>query len=78
MKAKKTSKLDHLKMLQDIDALVETDFAFEMDCKTIPNSTKYTQDEALQMAGIIGKVYSIAHCLTCRACQTKYIKKGKK
>jgi len=60
-------------MLEDICNLVETDFAFEMELKSLPKSKPYTQEEASHMSDIIGKVYSIAHCIHCEACQVKYI-----
>lgn len=61
-------------MIEDINELVQTDFAFDMDCHALPNSKPFTQEEASQMAHIIGKVYSIAHCNTCTACNGKYRK----
>jgi len=66
-------KLDYKKMIKDILPLVESDFAFDMNCKLIPGH-KYTQAEAKQMADVIGSIYSIAHCFHCEACQKKYIK----
>jgi hypothetical protein len=42
--------------------------------KLLPNAKKYTQAEAKKMADIIGRIYGVAHCLTCTACQTKYLK----
>jgi hypothetical protein len=69
-----TKTLNLRQMLDDIRLLVENDFCFDMDLKTMPNSKEYTQDEARQMAWIIGRVYSIAHCTTCEACQKKYLK----
>jgi hypothetical protein len=65
-------KLDYKKMLKEIDALVETDFCFEMECHKLPNVSKFTQKEAEQMSEIISSIYSIAHCVHCSACQTKY------
>lgn len=65
-------KLNHKKMLEEINKLVTTDFAFDMDCKQMPESEEYTIEEAREMAEIIGKVYSISHCLTCTACQGKF------
>lgn len=67
-------KLDHYRMLKDICNLVETDFVFEMDCKQIHESETYTQEEAKEMIKIIGQVYLIAHCITCHACQSKYLR----
>jgi len=63
-------KLDYKKMIKEIDALVQTDFSFDMECKLLDG--KFTQKEAKQMADLISRVYSISHCLHCEACQTKY------
>lgn len=65
-------KLDYKKMLKDINTLVGTDFAMDMDYKQLPHSHPYTQEEAGNMAQIIGQVYLIAHCTYCTACQGKY------
>ncbi len=67
-------KLDFEKMISEIDDIVQTDFAFDMDCKLMPNSKEYTQKEAQDMAKMIGRIYLISHCNTCKACQGKYIK----
>ena len=66
-------RLNHYKMLKEITALVETDFCAEMEMKTMPKSRQFTQEEAEQMAGLLARVYSIAHCIHCHACQTKYL-----
>jgi len=66
-------KLNYLKMLKDIENKVEDDFVFNMNCKRMPNSKPYTQKEAEQMADLLGSVYSISHCIHCRACQKKYL-----
>lgn len=60
------------RMIQDIDKLVKTDFAFDMECKLIPDSMMYTQEEAKQMADIISSVYAISHCEHCKSCSKKY------
>lgn len=65
-------KLDYKKMLKDINKLVQTDFCFEMDMKRLPDSDKYTQEEAQEMADLIGNVYSISHCTTCESCNKEY------
>lgn len=70
---KSEPKLDYLKMLQDINALVESDWAFNMECNLLPNAKPFTQEEAKEMIDIIGKVYLIAHSTECASCQTKYI-----
>ena len=64
--------LDYKKMLKEICKLVETDFCQNMECKLLPDSRKYTQKEAEEMAEILGNVYAIAHCLHCKACGVNY------
>ncbi len=64
--------VDYQKMVREIDTLVESDFACEMNGKTLPKSKKYTQEEALQMAKLIGEIYWVAHCIDCWACQSRY------
>ena len=67
-------KLDYKQMLIDIDDLVDNDFGFDMDCKANLHDKpdKFTQEEALQMAQIIGDVYSISHGYN-GCCATKYL-----
>lgn len=62
---------NYRKMLQDIDNLVNNDWAFELDCKQLPHSKPYTQKEAKEMINVIGKVYLISHGITC-SCGDKY------
>ena len=64
--------LDHKKMLEEIDRLVESDFLFSMEAKLIPHTKKYTQREAQEMVDILDSVYRVVHCLHCKACQTRY------
>ena len=64
-------KLDYLKMLQDIDDLVSTDFCEDMELET----GKFTQQEAVDMMRIIAKVYDIAHSTHCKHHGADYIKK---
>jgi len=64
-------KLDHLKMLEEIDNFVENDLMSDMMERTKP----YTQKEARKMAQTLGSIYSISHCIHCEACQPKYKKK---
>ena len=59
-------------MLSDILKLVDTNFCMEMDTRLYRKKAEFTQDEAKKMAGIIGDVYSIAHCLYCGSCAGKY------
>lgn len=60
-------------MVEDIDELVNNDFCAEMELKSIPNSRPYTKKEVEEMVHIIGKVYSISHCITCTACGRKFV-----
>lgn len=62
----------HLEMLKDIDELVETDFAFDMECKRISRSKPYTQKEAKKMSELIGEIYLISHAIYCETCGAKY------
>lgn len=68
----KEKKLNYKKMLEDILPIVEDDFCFDMDCHNLPNSKPFTQEEAMEMAKRIGRVYSIAHGLRC-VCGNKYL-----
>jgi hypothetical protein len=68
-------KLDYKKMLEKIDALVCTDFCADMDWKTTPKTKPFTQKESEQMAQLLGRVYSISHCIHCTACQSKFLNK---
>jgi hypothetical protein len=69
--------LDYYKMLREIDNLVETDFVFDMDCQSIHPEQEFTQEEATKMRDILMQIYSIAHCIDCTACQTKYFSSKK-
>lgn len=69
---KRGKKLDHYRMLQEITALVETNFCADMEMRSVGG--KYTHKESLEMSNLLGKVYLIAHCIHCHACQTKYLK----
>lgn len=72
MTNKTTAKrINHRKMLNDICNLVETNFCFEMDCRNLPNTKPFTQEEAKEMNRIIGRVYLIAHGIHC-VCGNRY------
>ena len=60
--------MNYEKMLVDINEIVESDFAFEMENKC---GEKFTQKEAIKMANMLEEVYSISHCAHCKA--GKYI-----
>lgn len=68
--AKSLTGEEALHLLEGINELVATDFAFDMDCHALPNSKPFTQAEATEMARIIGRVYSLAHRTTCEACRS--------
>ena len=70
-------KLDYKRMIEEIDKLTQSDFLFDMDCHNLPKSKPYTQEEAQEMCDILMKIYSIAHCNTCTACQSKWLKAPK-
>jgi len=65
-------KLNYLKMLKEIDVLVNNDFCEDMECRLLPGG-KFTIEEVKEMVKIISKVYSVSHCLTCLTCQRKYL-----
>jgi len=65
--------IDSIKDVEEIDELVNNDFGQDMELKQMPNSKPYTQKEAREMAQIISLVYSKSHCITCEACQRKYL-----
>lgn len=72
-----TKKLDYKKMIKAVDKIMQTDFMFEMDCKSMPNPTPFTQEEAEKMRDELMKIYTISHCVSCTACNNKYLIKKK-
>jgi len=77
MKTKDTveEKIDTVKMLEDIDELVNTDFGEDMEGKAVLDHQKpFTQKEAKQMATLLANVYSISHGIHCTSCGRKYLK----
>ena len=64
---------DYKKMLEDIDALVNNDWGYDIESHALPPSHDFTQAEAIQMAEVIGQVYTIAHAVHCAACGKKYV-----
>lgn len=76
---KRGKKLNHYKMLQDINSLAESDFVASMEMNLLPNTKSgkcypYTQKESQEMASLLAQIYSISHCIHCHACQVKYLK----
>lgn len=72
--------IDYKKMLEDICDLVEDDFCVDAEMNLIPNSKTgkcdpFTQKQAEEMASRLAQIYSVAHCIHCKACQNKYLKK---
>jgi hypothetical protein len=65
-------------MIEDIGKLVETDFCASMEMMTLCNKNYYTFADSKKMARLLARVYSIAHCTHCSACQKKYLKINKK
>ena len=66
-------KLDTERMVREIDKIVNSDWGFEMvDCRRMPDSKPFTQKEAEEMSDALGEIYRIAHCISCKACQSKY------
>jgi len=70
--------LNYLKMLEDINKLVENDFCADMEMNLIPNSQtgkiqEYKQEDSQKMASLLAEVYSVSHCIHCKACQKKYL-----
>ena len=77
-------KLNYKQMIKEVSDLVGTDFCESMSFKRLeigssacgaPIYPKYTQAEAREMSMLLGKIYTIAHCIHCEACQGKYFKK---
>jgi len=64
--------MKYLKMLKEIDLLVNNDWAAGLEMKLLPKSAPYTQLEAKEMADTIAKVYSVSHATHCKSCGAKY------
>ena len=61
---------DYKKWIEKIDELVGSDFCHDMECRLI-RPDAFTQEEAQQMADLLGKIYSIAHRVHCGACRDR-------
>ena len=48
---------DYKQLLEKICTIVETDFCADMETLVLPNTREYTQEEAKQMATLLGSVY---------------------
>lgn len=71
-KLKDDGELNLKMMLKDILNLVDTNFCMMMNARLCKEKPRFLQGEAKKMAGIIGDVYNIAHCLYCASCAGKY------
>ncbi len=69
--------MKYKQMVEDINQIVDNDWASEMELKLLPESSKYTQQEAKDMAIAIGQVYKISHGIYC-ICGFKYGRKESK
>lgn len=67
-----SKQLDTKRMLKEIVELCSDDFSEDVSFKLLPRSEPFTQAEAKTMAEKLGRIYSISHCITCTACQTKH------
>lgn len=66
-------ELDYKRMLGDINGLVDNDFCASMDAKTYSCENEFTREDSVEMARILARVYSISHCIHCKACAEKYL-----
>lgn len=61
--------LPYKKWLSEIDALVNNDWGFEVvDEMNMPNARPFSQEQAKEMSRVLGKIYSISHRISCKAC----------
>ena len=69
-------KRDFEKMVKDIDDLLETDQAADLvdHVHWIHPEADFTQEDAIEMSKLLGKIYMIAHGITC-CCGDKYEQK---
>lgn len=65
-------KLNYLKMLEEIDELVEQEWLNDTEWKAI-HHRPFTQEESEMMSNLLGQVYSVAHGIHCTACGKKYL-----
>lgn len=66
-------ELNYKKMLEEVNALVQTDFLFDLDTKSLNDNPTCTLEEIEEMRNTLLKIYGISHCTICSACQTKYL-----
>jgi succinate dehydrogenase/fumarate reductase-like Fe-S protein len=66
------AKLDYKRMLQEINDLLQSDFVFDMSCRLASEPPVFSPEEAEQMASLLGRLYSISHCISCTSCNGKY------
>lgn len=69
-------KRDTEKMVKEIDSLVSSDWGYSVTDDMVDLQSggyrDFTQKQAREMSGVIGKVYMIAHAIHCNACGRKY------
>lgn len=78
MKIKITNKtLDYKSMISEIDRIIQSngDFLEDMECKAhhIGGNPTYSQRDSKEMANILASIYTISHCVHCKACQGKWL-----
>ena len=65
----KPNDLNYLKLVRDMNDMLENDFCMDMDCKLHlhggRDKNSFTQEEAQQMADLIGKLYTLSHYWYC-------------
>lgn len=75
-----TPTLDYKKMVTEIDEMVSIDFCEEMEVKSITTGKGmfFSHEDSVKMAQLLARVYSVAHCVHCGACNKKYRINNKK
>lgn len=70
VKPESVSEATLRRICEGVNKLVETDFCEQMCCKHAGIiKGKFTQEEASEMAHIIGNVYSLSHQIFCSGCR---------
>lgn len=69
--------LDYKSMVNAIDKIIQDngDFLEDMECKAhhIGGNPTYSQRQSAEMADILASIYTISHCVHCKACQGKWL-----
>ena len=78
----KRPTLDLEKMIRAIDELVNTDYCEDMSFKAnIARDGKFeeiSQEDARNMANILGQVYLISHAIDCKQCSNRWLTQQEK